>query len=529
VKQVTSKLAIGTKISGMRANHDHEGLSTAALAPHGPADEAQRLLELRQLGILDTPPEESFDRVTRLAARTLGVPIALVSLVDGTREWFKSRLGVDATQLSRDISFSAHAINGNELLIVPDTTLDDRFATNPLVTGPLHVRACLAIPLCTKSGRAIGALCALDSQPRHFDAGDLEVWRDFTGIVQDTMRARELAVESDWLLRSAASSEQKHTEIERRLQKIADSIPALIGYWNRELRCEFANDAYHAYFGIPAEQMIGLHLRDLLGERLFELNIPHAHAALAGEAQRFQRRVTRADGTTRDTEGQYLPDRDETGSVRGFYVLVTDVSELTAAKGELELSNARLLKESTTDFLTGLANRRVFSERSEAAYRLFRETGDGYALILLDLDNFKQINDGLGHEVGDEVLRAVGRILGEQLRGRDDLAAPLGGEEFAILCPGTFTEESLFELAGRIRGQINATTVLTPKGPARFTSSFGIACSNAEDAGWTSSFARADSALYEAKEAGKDRIIFGHSPARGATGRFRSMGIPTAG
>jgi diguanylate cyclase (GGDEF)-like protein/PAS domain S-box-containing protein len=482
-------------------------------------------MELRRLDILDSPPEESFDRVTRLAARTLGMPIALVSLVDETREWFKSRVGMDATQMPRDQSFSAHAISARQMLVVNDATLDTRFSDNPLVTGPPLVRAYLGVPLYTKNGQPIGTLCAMDNRPRHFNASDLAVWNDFAGIVQDTIHARDLAVESNWLLRSAVASEQRHTEIERRLQRIADSIPALIGYWNRDLRCEFANDAYRAYFGIPPQQMIGLHLRELLGEKLFDLNSPHANAALAGEAQRFQRRVITADGTARDTEGQYLPDRDEAGTVRGFYVLVTDVSELTAAKGELEASNAKLLKESTTDFLTGLANRRVFSEQSEAASLRFKQTGEGYALILLDLDNFKQINDCLGHEVGDEVLRAVGAILADQLRGRDGLAARLGGEEFAILCPGTFTEDSLYEMAGRIRQQINGTTVNTPQGPASFTSSFGIACSNAGDASWTSSFARADSALYEAKEAGKDRIVFGHSPAKGATGRFRSMGI----
>jgi diguanylate cyclase (GGDEF)-like protein len=272
--------------------------------------------------------------------------------------------------------------------------------------------------------------------------------------------------------------------------------------------------------------MIGRHFREVLGERLFAMNSPHAYAALAGEAQRFQRRIVNAEGEARYTEGQYLPDRDETGAVRGFFVLVTDVTELTEAKGALELSNAQLLKESTTDFLTGLANRRVFSERSDAAFSRFQGTGEGYALILLDLDDFKHVNDSLGHEIGDRVLNALGGILIGELRGRSDLPARLGGEEFAVLCQGSFTEESLLDLAGRIRARIHRTVIDTPKGPVSFTSSFGIACSRAGDGNWTAAFARADSALYEAKETGKDRIVFGHSTAKGTTGRFRSMGIP---
>jgi diguanylate cyclase (GGDEF)-like protein len=272
--------------------------------------------------------------------------------------------------------------------------------------------------------------------------------------------------------------------------------------------------------------MIGRHFREVLGEELYVRNSPHAHAALAGEPQRFQRWTTGPDGNPRHTEGQYLPDRDETGKVQGFFVLVTDITELTAAKAALEISNAKLLKESSTDFLTGLANRRIFTERSEAAFGRFKESGEPFALILLDLDDFKQINDRLGHEIGDRVLQAVGEVLAGQARGRDDLAARLGGEEFAVLLPGDFNEDLLHEVAGRIRAQINKTSVDSPKGPVSFTSSFGIACSREGDCSWTAAFARADCALYEAKEAGKDRIVFGHSVAKGVTGRFKSMGIP---
>jgi len=499
-------------------------MTPEALTPA--SGEAQRLLELRRLGILDSAPEESFDRIARLAARALGMAAASISLVDEHRVWFKSGVGVAATQLPRESSFAALVVDTNQALIIPDATIDPRFAVNPLVTGAPRVRAWLGVPFHTCSGQPIGALSGMDTKPRTFSRGDIEVWTDFGKVIEDIIQVRELAVESDRLARAARASELKHTEVERRLQRIADSIPALIGYWNTELRCEFANDAYRTYSGLTPQQMIGLHFREVLGEKFFTMNSPHAYAALAGEPQRFQRRVIGPDGTPRDTEGQYLPDRDANGEVRGFFVLVTDVTELATAKGALELSNAKLLKESTTDFLTGLANRRVFTERCEAAAAAFRKSGRGYALILLDLDDFKHINDSLGHDNGDKVLQAAGEILGSQLRERDDLAARLGGEEFAILCAGEFTEESLREMAGRIRTRINKATVSTPKGAVSFTSSFGIARCKPEDTSWTETFARADAALYEAKETGKDRIVFGHSAARGTTGRFRSMGIP---
>jgi diguanylate cyclase (GGDEF)-like protein/PAS domain S-box-containing protein len=510
----------------MGAQDSNESLTPSGQDPTPRASERQRLLALQQLGMLDTPPEQVFDRVTRLAASILRVPIALISLVDESRVWFKSRVGLDVAQLPRDITLCARVIEQRNALVVPDATRDSCYATNPLVTGAPRLRAYLGVPLYSKGREPVGTLCAIDLQPRDFGADEIALWNDFAGLVQDMLLARELAVESEHQLRAAAASAEKHTQMERRLQRIADHIPALIGYWNKELRCEFANEAYRAYSGLGPEQMIGLHFRELLGEEIYARNSPYAYAALAGEPQRFQRTALGKDGKRMDTEGRYLPDHDESGAVCGFFVLVTDITELTAAKGDLEVINAKLLKESTTDFLTGLANRRVFTERSEAAFRRFQETGDSYSLIVMDLDNFKLVNDHHGHEIGDRVLRAMGDILTGQLRGRDDLAARLGGEEFAVLCPGSFTEGSLQEMAGRIRAQINKATVQSPQGPVYFTASFGIASVNAADATWTGAFARADSALYEAKETGKNRIVFGASTAKGTTGRFRSMGIP---
>jgi diguanylate cyclase (GGDEF)-like protein/PAS domain S-box-containing protein len=498
----------------------------AAVSPQ--VAEERRLYELRQLGLLDSPADLSFDRITRLAARALDVPIALVSLVDETRVWLKSKMGLEATEVPRNVSFCAKAVELRGPYVIANTLVDPCTAAHPLVTQAPHARAYIGVPLLTRNGQAIGTLCAMDTRPRDFSEADIAVWKDFASLVEELIHARELAVESEVLLRVAAASEQKHTEMERRLQRIADHIPALIGYWNPELRCEFANDAYRAYSGLTPEQMIGRTFKEVLGEELFNRNSPHAYAALRGEPQRFQRRMPGPDGKPRYTEGQYLPDRDQNGTVRGFFVLVTDVTELTAAKGALEVSNAKLLKESTTDFLTGLANRRVFTERSEELFRRLRETGETFGLILLDLDDFKQINDRLGHEIGDAVLREVGAVLAGQLRGRQDVAARLGGEEFAVLCPGDISADALLEIAGRIREQLNRTTVDSPHGPVCFTASFGVACSRGEDTGWADSFSRADGALYEAKEAGKDRIVFGSSSSKGSTGRFRSLGFPPA-
>ena len=134
-----------------------------------PADEARRLSVLRELLLLDTPPEERFDKLVGFAAAQFDVPISLFSLVDSERQWFKASVGLGTCETSREMSFCAHAILRPELLVVTDTFLDERFADNPLVTGPPHIRFYAGAPLTLPSGVSIGTLCLVDTKPRELD------------------------------------------------------------------------------------------------------------------------------------------------------------------------------------------------------------------------------------------------------------------------------------------------------------------------------------------------------------------------
>lgn len=158
-----------------------------------PPNEADRLAALVNYGILDTGFEESYDRITRLAAHIFGVPMALVSLVDGARQWFKSTHGLDLRETPREVAFCSYAILGHEVLMVPDATVDPRFAANPLVVDSPRIRFYAGAPLVTPDGHALGTVCVLDRVSRKpLTESQQQTLTDLAGIVMDLMEARRL-------------------------------------------------------------------------------------------------------------------------------------------------------------------------------------------------------------------------------------------------------------------------------------------------------------------------------------------------
>ena len=158
-----------------------------------PPDELQRLAALHELGLLDTAAEERFDRLTRVAAALFDVPIALVSLIDANRQWFKSCVGTDIRESSREVSFCAYAVAEGEMLVIPDALRDDRFADNPVVSGPPYVRFYAGAPIFMADGTCAGTLCVIDGRPRDFTDEDRERLRDLAAIVQQELRSSSYA------------------------------------------------------------------------------------------------------------------------------------------------------------------------------------------------------------------------------------------------------------------------------------------------------------------------------------------------
>ena len=157
-----------------------------------PADESVRMEALRSFFILDSQSDENFDRITRLASQMLGLPVALISLVDEDRQWFLSRVGVDVCQTGREVAFCAHAICGDEVFVVTDTLNDERFRSNPLVTGPPHIRFYAGAPLHTGQGHNIGTLCVIGTEPRGLSEQEAGLLRELASLAMHQIEMRRL-------------------------------------------------------------------------------------------------------------------------------------------------------------------------------------------------------------------------------------------------------------------------------------------------------------------------------------------------
>ena len=324
-----------------------------------PQNEAARLQALLSYDVLDTACEHTFDDLARTAARLTGSPVALISLIDAERQWFKARHGFAPTETPRDRAFCGYAIlDPDHQLVVPDATEDARFADNPLVTGDPNIRAYAGTPLVTPQGDALGTLCVIDTVPR-------------------TYSEEELAT-----LRSLAQAVGTALELRRALRR--------------------------------AEQM------------------------------------------------------------------------------------------ALTDGLTSMPNRQAFVVALQNTMARQMRYGEPFALLCLDLDGFKAVNDSQGHAEGDRVLQAVGEVLTAATR-REEFAARLGGDEFAVLLSaGNSTRTA--EAAERIRRAIAARMELNGWS---VTASVGAVEFRAAPRNEAEALAAADERLYAAKRQGKNLVSYG--------------------
>ena len=283
--------------SGHESPPSHPVLRRGSIIDTHAPTELARLAALADLDILDTPAETRFDRFTRLAAMTFGVPIALVSLVDADRQWFKSRSGLAATETPRSISFCTRAVEAREMLVVEDAALDARFASNPLVTGAPHIRFYAGQPVYS-DGQAIGTLCIIDRAPRSFSLEQRQVLKDLAGLVEVELNhtravaARMLAEQALKSLNTelegriatrTAELEEKVAQLSREVaqREVAETLLRQSETWNRTIVASSYSgficadsDGRVAAWNPSAERIFGWSREHAVGRLLSDLIVP---------------------------------------------------------------------------------------------------------------------------------------------------------------------------------------------------------------------------------------------------------------
>jgi len=313
--------------------------------PEKPGNEDERVDALCGLEVLDTPDEERFDRLTRVARRHFGVDIALVSLVDSERQWFKSRQGLEAEQTPRDISFCGHAILGERVFQVPDARADPRFADNPLVTGAPHIRFYAGAPLHAPGGARVGTLCIIDENPRTFSEEELGLLRDLADTVEAELEREALA-----------QSQQAVQAREEQLKSVLNTAVDAIVIADEGGRVQAFNPAAEAMFGYSGDEIWGESINRLMPADQAGVHDQYLQDFQEHRERRFMGQRREVQGVRRD--GTPFPieiavsDVEQNGEL-WFTAIIRDVSERKAAERALADREAqyRDLVESQAQFI----------------------------------------------------------------------------------------------------------------------------------------------------------------------------------
>lgn len=372
-----------------------EGVRKKMLEPVKPPEEELRLQELCGLGILDTPQEDRFDRITRTACRVFSVPIALISLVDSERQWFKSRQGLDVAETERRISFCGHAILQEEAFVINDASLDSRFTDNPLVEGDFHLRFYAGYPLHGPRGHKIGTLCLIDKQARSFSAEDVQTLADLAAWAENELSSSTLAEAMEKLTRS----EKRWRQSQKLLQAVMDGTSAYVHL--RDL------NGHYLYVNREYEKIFHCSQQDLLGKKLDDVFPPELAALYGG----YERQVIET-GSVLQTETQvqfpdgihtYLvvrsPLLDENGQIYGACGVGTDITEDKRLVSELSRLNQKLFETSSLhQAILDSSNFSIISTDVDGIIRTFNRGAErmlGYcAAELVGLQSPALLHDG---------------------------------------------------------------------------------------------------------------------------------------
>ncbi len=472
-------------------------MATSELTPKPVAKALRRGELLRQLGLMDEGEEREFDELVELAAAVCGKSFGAMTLLDEETQIIKARVGFQGGRaLPVRESICQYTINSYDLLVINDTREDKRFsgATTDMI------RFYAGMPVVTLDGTPIGALCVMDTEPSSLTPQQERALEVLGRQLSSRIQLRERA----YMMADMMNERERTREM---FVTILNNVPAEIYLKDGEGRLLFYNRTLAQRFSVSESDWLGKTSRDLWDEDTANKILREDRLALeSGRAQEAFLDLKEPDGRTSYWKTTKAPCQDSNGALV-LACCSVDMTEqvirerhLREVTEELEEANRKLSSLALTDALTGLWNRRAFDSQLETAVMGAQRSKEPLALMMLDVDHFKNINDRFGHSCGDDVLRSVASILNRAKRA-DDVACRFGGEEFTILMPGS-SGEGAMALGERIREAMHAFA--WEKTPV--TISMGIALFSPADSS-DDLVDKADAALYLAKNSGRDRYV----------------------
>ncbi|MDO9364820.1 MAG: diguanylate cyclase [Methylotenera sp.] len=454
-----------------------------------PNNEAERLAALKKYDILDTEPDVALDAMVQLASYICQTPIAAISLIDENRQWFKAIAGLGAKETPRDVAFCAHAILQDETMIVRDALDDERFFDNPLVTSNPDIRFYAGVPLADEEGMHLGTLCVIDRVPRDLSQAQL-----------DAIKVLAKNIMAHLELRASHKLARKHINDLQISAIIFDSASEAIVVTDADNLIVTVNPAF--------TNMTGYTYHDVVGKNPGLLSSGR-------QSKEFYQVMWQSLNITGHWDGELWNTRkngqeyaewlsinvifNADGSKRLHVAIFSDITDKKKA-------DELIWKQANYDHLTQMPNRSLFRDRLEQEIKMSHRLSQSAALLFIDLDHFKAVNDTLGHDAGDVLLVQAADRISQCVREADTVAR-MGGDEFTVILSQLGDTKHAGRVAQNIIEQLSQPFIISGA-TLNISASIGIAFCPQDGKSVEQLLKNADKSMYAAKAAGRGRFNY---------------------